>query len=204
MKKVLYFEGAGMEVYEKGSNVGNYRIRTSFLNNEGEHIYLELSGVNHNNKKAKLFGWKTYIDHVFNISISTDENESRISVNTKTIDGYSKDSIINWINQNLNCSFEDMEILDRMEDYSVHGGYKNGEYIYNLMDNHTVNEARTKARKEAFNKVDVEYRTGLDEKYSKISLVSIDPDSITIKCFASETALQKAGLERTRVIPVIY
>ena len=39
MKKILLFEGAGMNIYEEGSDVGNYRIRTAFINGDGDKIF---------------------------------------------------------------------------------------------------------------------------------------------------------------------
>ena len=53
--KVLYFEGAGMNTYESGEDVGNHRIRTAFLNNEGKAIYLEIIGHKFNNKKCNYW-----------------------------------------------------------------------------------------------------------------------------------------------------
>lgn len=203
-KTVLYFEGAGMDFNEEGSNVGNYRIRTAFLNNDGQEIYLELSGTFFDDKKNNRFGWKTFITDCFNLTISTDQNESSIQLKTRTIEGYSKENIIRWVNENLNCSFESMEVLDWLEGYRVHGGYKNGEYTYNLMDNHEKNDKRTIVRNEAYNNIDNQYRKLLNERYSIISLLEMDNESITIKCHASEQSLVKSGLDRVKKITVNY
>lgn len=199
-KTVLYFEGAGMDFNEESSNVGNYRIRTAFINNDNQEIYLELSGTFFDDKKNNRFGWKTFITDCFNLSISTNQNESSIQLKTRTIGGYKKENIINWVNENLNCSFESMEVLDWLEGYRVHGGYKNGEYTYNLMDNHEKNDKRTVVRNEVYKNIDNEYRKLLNEKYSKISLLEMDDNSITIRCHASSESLEKAGLsENNRV-----
>lgn len=53
MKKILLFEGAGMNIYEEGSDVENYRIRTAFINGNGDKIYLELGGNLQNCKSVK-------------------------------------------------------------------------------------------------------------------------------------------------------
>ena len=63
--KVLYFEGAGSYIYETSQDVGNHRIRTAFLNNEGKAIYLEIIGHKFNNKKCNY--WQSHIDYVFYI-----------------------------------------------------------------------------------------------------------------------------------------
>lgn len=192
MKKTLLFEGAGMDICEKGSDVENYRIRTAFINNDGDKIYLELGGNIQNCKSAKRFGWYTHIDHAFNISESADENISRINLNNTFFKGYSKEDLTKYINENFNCNFDTIEVLDYMEGYRVHGG--RGEY--NLMDNHKINRNRTIARNEAYNKIDKEIREKLGEKYSKISLLSMNEDSITIRCHTYEKDLHKIGMDK--------
>ncbi|WP_145142227.1 hypothetical protein [Paenibacillus sp. Y412MC10] len=48
-QKILYFEAAGMDFYEeetyKVSDVGNFRIRTAFANDQGEQYYIELTNA---------------------------------------------------------------------------------------------------------------------------------------------------------------
>ncbi|WP_207644611.1 hypothetical protein, partial [Clostridioides difficile] len=121
MKKILLFEGAGMDIYEEGSDVGNHRIRTAFINGNGDKIYLELEGNIQNCKISKRFGWYTHIDHCFNISMSTDENVSSIKLNNTFFNGYSKSDLTKYINKNFNCKFDTIEVLDWMEGYRVHG-----------------------------------------------------------------------------------
>lgn len=192
MKKVLLFEGAGTNIYEEGSDVGNYRIRTAFINNDGDQIYLELGGNVQNCKSAKRFGWYTHIDHAFNVSESTDENISRIKLDNTFFKGYSKEDLTKYINKNFNCDFDTIKVLDWMEGYRVHGD--NGQY--NLMDNHKVNEKRTVARNEAYNKIDKEIREKLGKKYSQINLHDMDDESITVRCYTCEKDLHKIGMNK--------
>ncbi|HFL2524753.1 TPA: hypothetical protein ACG3IY_001219 [Clostridioides difficile] len=191
MKKILLFEGAAMNIYEEGSDVGNYRIRTAFINDNGDKIYLELGGNLQNCKTSKRFGWYTHIDHCFNISVSNDENVSRIKLNNTFFKGYSKRDLTNYINENLNCKFDTIEVLDWMEGYRVHGKNRNE---FNLMDDHKLNRKRTIARNKAYEKIDKEIREKLGEKYSKISLDSMDEDSITIRCYTYKKDLYKIGM----------
>ncbi|HBF4443294.1 TPA: hypothetical protein KON86_002927 [Clostridioides difficile] len=203
MKKILLFEGAGMNIYEEGSDVGNYRIRTAFIDDNGDKIYLELGGNLQNCKTAKRFGWYTHIDHCFNISVSTDENVSRIKLNNTFFKGYSKMDLTNYINENLNCNFDTIEVLDWMEGYRVHENRNK----YNLMDDHKLNRKRTIARNKAYTQIDNEIREKLGEKYSKIDLYSMDEDSITIRCYTYEKDLYKIGMSednRLLKIPVNY
>lgn len=192
MKKVLLFEGAGMDVYEEGSDVGNHRIRTAFINGNGDKIYLELGGNLQNCKTSKRFGWYTHIDHCFNISVSTDENISSIKLNDTFFKGYSKEDLTNYINENFNCKFDTIEVLDWMEGYRVHGNRNE----YNLMDNHEINKKRTIARNKAYAKIDKEIREKLGEKYSPISLYCMDEESITIRCYTYEKDLYKIGMSK--------
>ncbi|HBH4055627.1 TPA: hypothetical protein KSL57_001774 [Clostridioides difficile] len=197
MKKILLFEGAGMNIYEEGSDVGNYRIRTAFIDDNGDKIYLELGGNLQNCKTAKRFGWYTHI------SVSTDENVSRIKLNNTFFKGYSKMDLTNYINENLNCNFDTIEVLDWMEGYRVHGNRNK----YNLMDDHKLNRKRTIARNKAYTQIDNEIREKLGEKYSKIDLYSMDEDSITIRCYTYEKDLYKIGMSednRLLKIPVNY
>lgn len=189
-KKVLYFEGAGMNTYESGEDVGNHRIRTAFKNNNGEKIYLELVGHNFNDKRMKKFGWYSHIDHLHYIKGDDDCNKHRIDHSTYPEKGYTRKQIVDWVNKVLNCSFDDMEVLHDMEGYRVHGDNR----TYNLMDNHVINRARTEARIKAYDKIDKEWRDKLGSKYSVLSKVGMDDNSITLYCHTYAKDLYKVGL----------
>lgn len=183
--KILYFEGAGMD-YETNehSNVGNYRIRTAFTNNDGIQYYIELGRAARRNKKYKTTSeWALRIDHLFKLvhggyEIKKDWN-SIAQLN------YTNEDITKWINENLNCSFDTIQVLDFFHGYRVHKD--NGHY--NLMEEHNINHELAGKRREAYNKVDMEYRKLLNEKYSKIGLLEMDNDNITVRCYASDKAL---------------
>lgn len=199
MKKVLYFEGAGMSIYEEGSNVGNYRIRTAFLDDEGNSIYLELGGHEFNDKKRSE--WRSHIDHVFYIPQNDEEKTYEYPKND--MKGYSKEEITKWVNKTFNTNFDTIEVLHDMEGYRVHGDNGNK----NLMDNHILNRKRTEARIKAYNDIDMYFRKKLNEKYSKISLLKMDNDSITIRCYASKESLIRNGLseaDREKIINITY
>ena len=195
--KVLYFEGTGMNTYESGEDVGNHRIRTAFLNNEGKAIYLEIIGHKFNNKKCNY--WQSHIDYVFYIPGSEDEEKKYLHFDNFKKEGYTKEKIIKWINENLNCNFDTMMVLPYLEGYRVHAD-KGG---YNLIDNHEVNLKRAAAWEEAYNKIDLEYRKKLNSKYSVIHLLKLDENSITVRCYASKEQLKAAGLtDNERIIKI--
>jgi hypothetical protein len=191
---VLYFEGAGMN-YETNehSNVENYRVRTSFYNNEGVQYYIELGRTIRYNAKGKVeTEWALRIDHLFKVAERFDHDKRLGSYEIKTnhiavrqLD-YTNEAITKWINENLNCSFDTVQVLNDFYGYRVHSDNEG----YNVMENVEINVQRATARKEAYNKIDMEYRSLLNEKYSIITMNEMDQNSITIKCHASDTKLR--------------
>lgn len=196
--KVLYFEGAGC--VPRG-DVENCRIRTSFLNDEGKQFYLELSSFDvtkHTAKRYKGFTNVTVIDYCY--EVDAEGEKLRIDTERKEFE-YTKANILEYVNKQLGCSFTEIKILDIFDGYHVHkdgGGY-------NLIEDYTYNESRSNAAREAFNKVDMEIREKLHEKYSKISLVSIEDDGVTVRCYASDNSMIAHGMDpKQRVLKVLF
>lgn len=115
----LIFEGAGWEGAESSikSGVGNCRIRTRIRNNDGRVIYLEMGGMlkqdpyHHNGYRSA-----GRVDHCFYADSKWDSNRS-YSESLREVEGwrnfeYSKESILKFVNENLNCSFESMEVIN--------------------------------------------------------------------------------------------
>lgn len=208
---ILYFEGAGMDFYSEEqtnqSNVGNFRIRTSFFNNEGVQYYVEVGDGRRPDTKAKNKSTNEmflHVDSFFDVGKQLDNPNKRVCIKfdiheLRKLD-YTKENIVNLINETLNCNFDSMEVLNSFYGYNVH----DGKGLYNVMEDIELNHERAIARKEAYNKIDMEYRTLLNEKYSKISMNEMDSESITIRCHASNQALKSAGLERIVRLPVEY
>lgn len=206
--KTLYFEGAGMDFEpHEFSDIGNYRIRTAFTNLDGEKFYLEMGrGAIHGHKgKSKkltiISEWGLYAPHVFKITgDNDDENKNHISTDWKhTRDNYqyTKKDITEWVNKNLNCDFDTIQVLDFFYGYRVHADNRG----YNFMETIDLNHERAIKRKEAYNAIDTEYRTLLNEKYSKIGLLEMDDEGITIRCHASDEAL--GDIPRVKRIPIM-
>ncbi|MGE6227607.1 hypothetical protein [Paenibacillus chitinolyticus] len=198
MGNILYFEGAGMD-YETNefSNVGNYRIRTAFFNNEGVPYYIELGNTYRRNEKNKVVSeWALRVDHL--IKIDEKNSDYEMAKNWKEIIkfDYTKEAITNWINANLNCSFKTIHVLNMFYGYRVHGDNRQ----FNIVDNHVVNHELARKRESAYRKVDEEYRKLLNEEYSMIGLLEMDDNSITIRCHASKEAL--GGLPRVKRIDI--
>lgn len=183
--KTLYFEGAGC--VPRG-DVENCRIRTAFKNNAGVNIYLEMSGVEVHEKSPKSHKAFTncgFVDYFFEIT----ENGEKYYQKMPMFE-YSKAGILEYVNKNFNCSFEDIKITDIFYGYFVHkdgGGY-------NLIENHSFDDERADKARAAYNKVDMRVRELLNEKYSKVSLMAITEDSVTVRCYASDQVMERAGL----------
>lgn len=127
MTKTLIFEGAGWDKADSSiqSGVGNCRIRTRLRNIEGRLIYLEMGGSQFTGKNipsySKGFNFFGRVDHCFYSDSKWDANRSHsgeLSPIQRMHFEYNKESILNFVNQNLNCSFNTIEIIN--EDLRVH------------------------------------------------------------------------------------
>ena len=73
----LIFEGAGWDTAEN-NGVGNCRIRTKFINNTGDEIYLELTGhasTQYSPPSMRLYDFPWHITHVFNMKDERRKNQ---------------------------------------------------------------------------------------------------------------------------------
>lgn len=191
--KILYFEAAGC--VPRG-DVENCRIRTAFVNDEGKQIYLELSGIEVTktmHESFKVFTNAGFVDHCFKITEdkpNDDENKHRLPCERNEHFEYSKDGILEFVNDVLNCSFAEVIICDSFYGYHVHkdgGGY-------NFIEQYDFDDERADKARAAFERLDMSLRKQLNSKYSKISLVGITENSVIAKCYASDEEMSKAGL----------
>ncbi len=123
--KTLIFEGAGWEGADisKATDVGNCRIRTRLRNNSGRVIYLEIICCRFENPKvtpewAKGFNYGAYIDSVFYTDSSWDNNRNfsrELQPLTNIHFEYNKDNILKYVNEKLNCSFDNIVIYNNGE-----------------------------------------------------------------------------------------
>lgn len=132
-KKVLYFEGAGWEDADTSkATIGNCRVRTAFVNNEGRKIYLELLACALRKGETNH---RAFIDFCFYIDTDSKSpcNECQIETMRDKRDFlYNKEDITKVINENLNCNFDTIEVLPSNSGYRVHGDYK----TYNLVNDY--------------------------------------------------------------------
>ena len=107
MSKKLLFEGAGWEKAES-NDVGNCRIRTRIKNNEGRVIYLEMGTCNRQGNFLQI-----HISHCFDVK----DQESNHTKDLCQFEGvqyhkYTKANILQFVNRELNCSFDEMEVIN--------------------------------------------------------------------------------------------
>lgn len=142
--KTLVFEGAGWADADssKATDIGNCRIRTRLRNNKGRVIYLEIiSGHYDSNSKhipeyAKGLNYVAFIDAVFYTDAKWDNNRNvsrELQPLTDKHFEYNKQNLLKFVNENLDCSFDSVEVYNNNEVY-LHGHTEplcdssNGEY----------------------------------------------------------------------------
>lgn len=185
--KTLWFEGAGCA--ERG-DVSNCRIRTAFKNDKGERFYLELMGTEVHEKtieRFKVYQNAGFVDYCY--QITEDDEKILADIERKNFE-YSMEGILNFVNTELGCSFDEIKIADNFYKYHVHAG--GGRC--NFMEDHTFDDDHAKAARDAFDRIDYKIREQLGEKYSKITLQSIEKDHITVRCYASDKSMREHGL----------
>lgn len=124
-KKTLIFEGVGWADADtsKATDVGNCRIRTRLRNNSGRVIYLEM-GCSHFKKPkyapawAKGLKYVAFIDFLFYCD-SEEDNRNYVSKELQPLTfihfEYNKENILKFVNEKLNCSFDDMIVYNNNE-----------------------------------------------------------------------------------------
>lgn len=125
MNKQLYFEGLGWP--ETGGAVGNCHIGTAFTNDDGKKIYLQLGGREIYDKKNKPTGeFQGCMQFCFYI---IDEDMRYIS-KMPWLMKYTKETILENINNHLNCSFSEMIVSPYLSGFIVstdNGSYNMGD-----------------------------------------------------------------------------
>ena len=182
-KKVLYFEGAGWSGADISKRtIGNCRIRTAFINNEGRKIYLEITGYEKSTNDKKINRYPEYqigdaigfVDYCF--YIDTEEKDPCNNCRIKDIEhnakfSFTKIGITEMINKKLNCSFETIEVLPDLGGYRVHTDNRG----YNMMEDYNYNPELIQKREEIEKHFD-ELEKSEGKQYPNFSLWVDDND----------------------------
>ena len=176
--RTLYFEGAGWDKADVSiATIGNCRCRTAFKNDEGKKIYLEIS-VGTQMKKKIIERYWLHIDfahYITNDPKIDDCNNSRIHhdwMKTKENYDYSIEDITKWINKNLHCSFDNINVLSNFSGYRVHGDNRG----YNMIENYIHNKELIEIR-EDIHKVYYELEKSEGKEFPNFSLW-VDEDNV--------------------------
>ena len=189
--RTLFFEGAGCT---PRGDVENCRIRTAFTNDDGDMVYLELSGMEvtkNTAPKFQKFQNAAFVDYCY---IHADGEAVKGFKLERVNFEYSKQEILNFVNGYLHCSFDNIIITDEFDGYRVHkdrGGY-------NLMEHFNYDPVKAEKARQAFHKIDMQVREQLGEKYSQISLYSVMDGHITVRCYASDKKMREHGLDPSK------
>ena len=148
--KTLYFEGAGCV---PRADVPNCRIRTAFHLDNGNAVYLEISGMETTRSTAPCYKeFENYgvIDHCFCITGTFDDGHSR----HKSERGgfafeYCAAEILRFVNS-LGASFDAIEVLPALAGFRVHG---DGRNKYNFGDEFTFDPAHLEARQTIYSNI---------------------------------------------------
>lgn len=117
----LYLVKMGMDYNEenapemKGSDVGNYRIRGTFHDKNGDVIFVEFGNGCKRNKDGKTINCrKLRVDFQFNTTIDWDCNISSIKIDYDMLDNYNytKKDILRYIKDVFGVEFNNLELID--------------------------------------------------------------------------------------------
>lgn len=217
--KTIFFEGAGCVPC---GDVENCRIRTAFRNKKGTTIYLELMGYGQQYKNfhdsgritLRTYNYRGVVSYCHYITEDLDDCNthnmwSELRVAQKLNYKYSKAGILNFVNTVLNGGFDEIKIGDWFDGYQVHqsefnlfGGaktvFKTGYDKYFLMEDFLAlyNPEFAEARRNAFKKYDELYKAKTNSKYSILSIVQLDNETVSLRSYASDKVLEKTELPR--------
>lgn len=120
----LYFLAMGMDFTPerdtdmKESDVLNYRIRTTFHDKDNNIIFIEVSrGYERDSKGRNTNTIKLHINHLYNRTLSENENDSYIRPNDKYIKNYTKEDILYFINKSFGTNFEELIVVSHLSQF---------------------------------------------------------------------------------------
>ena len=148
--KTLYFEGAGCT---SRGDVSNCRIRTAFHLDNGNAVYLEISGMETTRCTAPIYQKFTnygVIDHCFCITGTWDDGTSRHKCERSGFAfEYCQKEILRFVNS-LGASFDAIKVLPDLAGYRVHG---DGRNEYNFADEFIFDEYKLEQRQRVYDSI---------------------------------------------------
>jgi len=119
INKTIKFEGAGWEGADisKATDMQNCRVRTTFINNEGKQIYLEIGCVD-NRKKLSMYSRYKNMDIPWHISFLFYTNDKSRSCSDdfrylyNETQEFNKANVLHLLNKHCNASFENVQTIN--------------------------------------------------------------------------------------------
>ena len=148
--KTLYFEGAGCT---PRADLPNCRIRTAFHLDNGNAVYLEISGMETTRCTAPCYQKFTnygVVDYCYCITGTWDNGSSRHKYERSGFAfEYCKAGILALVNS-LGASFDDIVVLPDLAGYRVHG---DGRNKYNFADEFVFDEYKLEQRQRVYDSI---------------------------------------------------
>lgn len=119
VNKTIKFEGAGWAGADtsKATDMKNCRVRTTFINDRGQKIYLEIGCVDNRKRTSKARDYQ-HMDmpwHISHIFYTKDKSESRstdFDHAWKQTKEFTKENVLKFLNRECNASFENIETIN--------------------------------------------------------------------------------------------
>ena len=131
---------------DNNTELGTYRARTVFRNDDGHLIFIEYGTMIHDTKNDTRPA-TMHLDFLFDITVSEDCNISRIPHSFGYNLEATKENLL-MILASVGGHYDNIEVLDSMEDYRADYDKAQDDFI--------PNRQRTAARNKLFNKVQAE------------------------------------------------
>lgn len=123
--KPLIFEGVGYSKSDASGDVGNCRIRATFLNKSGSEIYLELIAIKPHKwslQKQKSYQICGVVDHLFYTSDRKTGYSDRFSHLHKMYFEWTRENILKLVNSlEIDGGFDSIEVRDDWNGFDVLG-----------------------------------------------------------------------------------
>lgn len=123
--KTLYFEGAGWSDADiSKATIGNCRIRTAFHLDDGQAVYLEITGSERTKySSTRIYHWQYtgFVNSCFYITDDVpndDENNHQIKTKNRVSFEYTEAAILHLVNS-LGASFDAIKVLPDLGGYRV-------------------------------------------------------------------------------------
>lgn len=112
MNNTLIFEGAGWDKCDSCTDIGNCRIRTRIKNNDGEIIYLEMHGRAKSKYGKNEMNWPDFVGFVSHCHIDDNDCSKYRKFELGTRINWQAKYLLEWVNENLNCSFDSLSVIN--------------------------------------------------------------------------------------------